>query len=86
MFLLTKKLNGYIYFYMARQITIRRCINIDLKPEEAEILDIYLEKNALKLKALTKILLLREIETKGVINSAGYTPPRVEECLIKSKR
>lgn len=71
---------------MNGQKTVRRCINIDLCLNEAEALDMYLEKNALKLKALTKILLLREIESKGVINSAGYVPPKVEECLIKSKR
>lgn len=85
-FLLTNSTVVDIYINMNRQTTIRRCINLDLTLGENEALDLYLKNNGLKFKALLRLLLIKELQTKNVVNSAEYTPPKVEDCLVKSKR
>lgn len=86
LFLLTKQTFGYINSDMDRQKTVSRSVHIDFCPDEDKALTEYLDHNGIKFKSLVRMLVLKELECKSVINSAEYTPPKVTELLIKSKR
>lgn len=66
--------------------TIEKSVRIALFPHEDKILSEYLETNGLKLRGLVRLLIIKELKEKNVLKEEGYVPPKIQDCIKKSKR
>lgn len=63
------------------------CIHCSMRPEESKALHEYVNANGMKIGPLVRVLLLREMQDKKVLNDmpSGYEIPKADVVKIKGK-